>query len=115
MFELELDGLQLAVGCYPILQIALYLFFDHHLPMEVAEAPIVEAAKNVKLTKGSAFSPGRGLDAFFQVHAQARRDGLAYDASTVYAHLIVAINAASAVSYEFFPRGGSPVSWKSGS
>ena len=48
VFALELDGLQLAMGCYPAMQIALYLFFDHQLPMEVTAAPIVEAVKNVK-------------------------------------------------------------------
>ncbi len=44
------------------------------------------------------------------MHSQARRDGLAYDASTVYAHLMVAINAASAVSYA--RDGSDPVSWR---
>jgi hypothetical protein len=41
IFTLELDPFQLAVGCYPVLQIALV----GHLPLTVTVAPIVEAAK----------------------------------------------------------------------
>ena len=113
-FTLELDPVQLALGCYPVLQIALHIFYANHVPIEAPSAPMVEAAKAVKLMKGSAFSPARGLDAFFIVHAQARRDKLDYDASAVYNHLIQAIYAASGVSYEYFPPNGDPpVSWRS--
>ena len=35
---------------------------------------IVEIARGVKLSKGSAFSPARGLDAYFDAYSQARRN-----------------------------------------
>ncbi len=54
---MELDPFQLAVGCYPIFQIALYIYMAGHLPLAITEVPIVEAAKAVKLMKGPTFSP----------------------------------------------------------
>ncbi len=94
----------MALGCYPVLQIALHIFYEYHAPIEAPTAPIVEAAKAVRLMKGSAFSPARGLDAFFVVHAQARKDKLVYNATTVYGHLIQAINAASGSSSSVYSR-----------
>ena len=98
VFGIELDPVQMALGCYPVLQIALHIFYEYHAPIEAPTAPIVEAAKAVRLLKGSAFSPARGLDAFFVVHAQARKDKLVHDATRVYGHLIRAINAASGIA-----------------
>ena len=46
-----------------------------HVEVTAAPIPIFEAAKTVQLTKGLSFTPGRGLGAFFQVRAKARRDG----------------------------------------
>jgi len=113
VFGIELDPVQMALGCYPVLQIALHIFYEYHAPVEASIAPIVEAAKAVRLMKGSAFSPARGLDAFFVVHAQARKDILVYDATAVYGHLIQAINAASGITYEYIPpNGDDPVSWR---
>ena len=63
----------------------------------------------MRLMKGAVFSPARGLDAFFVVHAQARKDKLVYDATTVYGHLIQAINAASGFTHEYFPPNGDPL------
>ena len=45
VFFMELDPFQLAVGCYPILQIALYIYMAGDLPLAITVAPIVEAAK----------------------------------------------------------------------
>ena len=71
VFTLELDPFQLAVGCYPVLQIALYIYLAGHLPLAITVAPIVEAAKGVKLMKGSVFNPAEGAAALFVIHAQA--------------------------------------------
>ena len=49
VFTLDLDPVQLALGCYPVLQIALYIYLQGHLPLQVSVAPIVEAAKAVRL------------------------------------------------------------------
>jgi len=112
-FIFEADPVQLALGCYPILQIALHMYYDFHAPIELAVSPLVELARQVKLIKNSLFSPARGLDAFFTAHAQARRDKVDYDASAVYGHLVNAINQASAVSYEYYPTNGDPpVPWR---
>jgi hypothetical protein len=54
---LELDPLQLAVGCYPILHIALYIYLAGHLPLTATVEPVVEAAKAVKLMKSSVSVP----------------------------------------------------------
>ena len=109
----EADPLQLALGCPPLLQIALQLFLKHHAPTSVAQAEIVEIAKNVRLLKGSAFSPARGLDAFFGAHYTARAQKLQYDATAVYSHLISAVNAASGMSYEYCdPATDDVISWK---
>ncbi len=43
IFTLELDPFQLAVDCYPVLQIALYIYMAGHLPLAITVAPIVEA------------------------------------------------------------------------
>ena len=85
---MELDPFQLAVGCYPVLQIALYIYLAGHLPLAITVAPIVEAAKGVKLMKGSVFNPAEGVAAFFVVHAQTSRDCQVYDATAVYGHLV---------------------------
>ncbi len=47
IFTLELGPFQLAVGCYPFLQIALFIYLAGHLPLAITVAPIVEAAKAV--------------------------------------------------------------------
>ena len=77
--KLNLNPLELAMGCYPILQLALALFYAHHAPITPSASPIVDIAKNVKLTKGTVFNPARGLDAFFGAHASARADKFEYD------------------------------------
>ena len=113
VFTLELDPFQLAVGCYPVLQIALYIYLAGHLPLAVTVAPIVEAAKGVKLMKGATFNPADGVAAFFVIHAQASRDSQIYDATAVYGHLVRAVDAAAGVQYEFFPvDSDEPVSWR---
>ena len=110
---MEVGPLQLTIGCYPVLQIALHLFYEHHAPIVVSASPLVELARAVRLFKGTVFSPARGLDAFFTEHAQARRDKLDYDATLVYGHLVNAINQASAISYEYYPANGDePVAWR---
>ncbi len=53
-FGLELDPVRLALGCYPVLQIALHIFYEHHVPVEVTSAPMAEAAKAVRLMKRGA-------------------------------------------------------------
>ncbi len=47
IFTLELDPFQMAVGCYPVLHIALYIYLAGHLPLAITVAPIVEAAKSL--------------------------------------------------------------------
>ncbi len=76
IFTLDLDPAQLALECYPVLQIALYIYLQGQLPLQVTVAPIVEAAKAVRLLKeGTVFN----LFAFFVVHAQASRDHQDYE------------------------------------
>ena len=109
VFTLELDPFQLAVGYYPVLKIALYIYLAGHLPLAITVAPIVEAAKEVKLMKGSVFNPADDVAAFFVIHAQASRDHQVHDATAVYGHLVRAVDAAAGIQYEFFLV---PVSWR---
>jgi len=106
------DTTELAMHCIPVLQIALHIYYSQHSPVATAVAAIMEAAKSVKLIKGTAFSPGRGLDAFFAAHAQARRDRLHYNAHDVYGSLMSAMNIAGNVHYEGLDEDDQPLHWK---
>ena len=104
--KFDLNPLELAMGCYPILQLALQLYYMHHSPIAPSSSPIVEIAKSVKLLKGTVFNPARGLDAFFAAHAAARADKLDYDYNAVFGHLVHAVNDTSGVSYFKFDDDG---------
>ena len=116
-FILELDPVEMAMGCYPLLQIALHLYYANHTAISPLVAPIVDAAKAVKLVKNSVFNPHKGLDAYLAVHAVTRRDKLDYDAGSVHGHLIRAINEASSVAYTYSSTDSDdediePLCWK---
>ena len=67
---IEINPIEIAMGCYPVLQLALHLYYKFHSPVRTSISTIVAAAQATRLGSGSDFSPARGLDAFHSRRAR---------------------------------------------
>ena len=100
------------MGCNPILQLALQLYYMHQSPIAPSSSPIVEIAKSIKLLKGtkapSSTRPAASTPSSLLTRRLGRISSTTITTSNnaVFGHLVHAVSDTSGVSYFKFDDNG---------
>jgi len=104
----ELSPLDMALGVFPIAQLALALYFAHHCHAAHIGLDIVAISAALAFKPAGVFNPDTTMDNLEEaVHAQwtSKTD---YDVSAVYVNVVRALSAVQDEGLAIYPTDGSP-------
>ena len=111
----DLSTLDMSLGVYPIGQLALAIYVQHHSPSHGGGPDVEGAAMAVTFTHDGVFNPQEALKQWNNVYHEALAIKHQYNVAVVVAHLTRAMNASRTEQLRLRPedaaRASVPVLW----
>ena len=108
----EISPLDHALGVFPVAQLALSLYLEHHSPSVRTGPDVVAISKAMTFTVGGQFDPNSAPEKLAVAIHELEHTNTEFEVSTVYLNVLNALGAAKSAAFTLFPEdGGEPMPW----
>ena len=98
---------------FPVAQLALSLYFEHHSPALWVGPDVVAISKALTFTVGGQFDPNAAPEKLAVAIHELEHTNTAFEVSTVYSNVLYALSVVKHTAFTLFPEdGGEPLPWQ---